>query len=77
MKKFVNKIDLREMIRRRCVSMGIPATEFQERTGIKPRTYYRRLKHPGEITLDELHRICLVAHFDDAEVATIVHAASR
>lgn len=77
MARFVNTTDLREKIRRRCADMGIETTDFQERTGISPRTYYRRMKHPGDITLDEFHRIAMVAHFDAAEIADIVNAVSR
>lgn len=65
-------ITLRERVRRKAREIGYTMEEIATHAQIPPRTFYRRMDHPGELTLYEIHRLDAVVHFTDEEKLLLV-----
>lgn len=65
-------ITLRERVRRAANDRGITVEEAARMAGIAPRTFWRRLANPGELTLYEIHRLDYFVGFTDEEKVMLV-----
>ena len=57
-----------DLIKGKARIAGLTVTDLAKRTGISVSTLYRKLNHPGDITLGELELIDELVRFSDDEV---------
>ena len=58
----------KDIIKGRATMKGFSVTDLARKTGIAASTLYRKLNHPGDITLGELELIDELVGFSDEEV---------
>lgn len=66
----------RDIIKDRAKIYGLSMVEVAERAEMTPRTFYRRLDSPRDMTLSELHRVNNVLHFTEDEMVTLTDRAT-
>lgn len=57
-----------DLIKGKALIDGLTVTDLAKRTGLSVSTLYRKLNHPGDITLGELELIDQIVNFSDEEV---------
>lgn len=57
-----------DLIKGKARITGLTVTDLAKRTGISVSTLYRKLNHPGDITLGELELMDELVRFSDEEV---------
>lgn len=57
-----------DLIKGKARIAGLTVTDLAKRTGISVSTLYRKLNHPGDISLGELELIDELVRFSDEEV---------
>lgn len=67
-----NKDRRKDIIKGRAQLRGLNVGDLARKTGIPLSTLYRRLKRPGDITLEELSILDELIGFDDSEVLYFV-----
>ena len=58
----------RDIIVGRARMKGLGVSDLAKRCGIAPSTLYRKLKHPGDISIDELELMDELIGFSEEEV---------
>lgn len=66
----------KDIVRDRAKIYKLSLAEVAERAEITPRTFYRRLDSPRDMTLSELHRVNNVLHFTEDEMAALTDRAT-
>lgn len=66
----------KEIIKDRAGIYRLSLVQVADQAGISPRTFYRRLDAPRDMTLSEFHRIDNVLHFTDEERASLLDRAT-
>ena len=66
----------KEIVKDRASIYGLTLVEVAEQAGIAPRTFYRRLDSPRDMTLSELQRMNNVLHFTDEERMALTDRAT-
>ncbi len=62
----------KDIIKGRAQMRGLSTGDLARKTGISLSTLYRKLNHPGDITLEELSILDELIGFDDSEVLYFV-----
>ena len=75
--KLLRVIDFKELCRRKGNDLGMSQKEVQVRSGMAHSTYYRKMKHPEEITISELHVLDQILHFTEGEITHLVKGYLR
>lgn len=66
----------KEIVKDRAGIYKLSLVQVADRAGIAPRTFYRRLDFPRDMTLSEFHRIDNVLHFTDEEKDSLLDRAT-
>ncbi len=77
MRKAIRQLDFKEMIRRKAHDLGMSLEQVREKTGMSESTFYRRVKHPSDLTLREVYILDLYLHFDDKEKLELANLKYR
>lgn len=60
------------IIKGRALMRGLTVTDLAKRCGLAPSTLYRKLQHPGDISLAELELLDELINFTDDEILYFV-----
>ena len=60
------------IIRARACENFKTASDYAKAAGFSRAAYYRRIAHPGEITVEELNRMAKAGHFSNDDLLRIV-----
>lgn len=63
---------LMESINGSAAMYGVPSDDQALVAGVSRATWYRRLQHPGEFTLDEFRSMCRRYHWTEEQVLKMV-----
>lgn len=62
----------KDIIKGRALMRGLTVTDLAKRCGLAPSTFYRKLQHPGDISLVELELLDELINFTDDEILYFV-----
>ena len=62
----------KDIIKGRALMRGLTVTDLAKRCGLAPSTLYRKLQHPGDISLAELELLDELVNFTDDEILYFV-----
>lgn len=62
----------KDIIKGRALMRGLTVTDLAKRCGLAPSTLYRKLQHPGDISLVELELLDELVNFTDDEILYFV-----
>lgn len=72
MQNLVQTVNFRLLTEKKLDDMGWGHKDLQQALGIPERTYYRRLKEPGRMTVNQMRQWANALHFTDQERLEVI-----
>lgn len=72
MQNLVQTVNFRLLTEKKLDEMGWVHKDLQRTLGIPERTYYRRLKEPGRMTVNQMRQWANALHFTDQERLEVI-----
>lgn len=72
MQNLVQTVNFRLLTEKKLDEMGWVHKDLQQTLGIPERTYYRRLKEPGRMTVNQMRQWANALHFTDQERLEVI-----
>lgn len=67
MQSLVQTVSFKRLTEEKLEDLGWSQKDLQQALGLPERTYYRRLKAPGSMTINQMRRWAEVLHFTQKE----------
>lgn len=77
MQDLVQTVNFKLLTEKKLDEMGWVPRDLQERLGIPERTYYRRLKEPGRMSVSQMRQWADALHFTDQERLDVIRKILR